>query len=268
MPEAFFLNGAAAPLFTLHWPGSTACAPVLLLPPLLEELNKSRRALNELARALQAQGHAVLLVDWFGTGDSGGDLADASWSQWQADVAHARAFLAERYPMPPVACALRGGALLLPELPDCNWLLCAPISDGQQQLTQWLRLKLMAARMVGDNLSSEQLMAQIDAGGVEIAGYFLPPALITPMRSIRLADAVSSGNWRHLIEVGSQQTPTPASKTLLARWQASWAAAAGEAFWQTTEIAVCPALVAAVCQQLRAPAPAYVEPVADAGAPA
>ncbi|HEX4910737.1 MAG TPA: hypothetical protein VFV64_08245, partial [Permianibacter sp.] len=68
MPEAFFLNGAAAPLFTLHWPGSTACAPVLLLPPLLEELNKSRRALNELARALQAQGHAVLLVDWFGTG--------------------------------------------------------------------------------------------------------------------------------------------------------------------------------------------------------
>lgn len=252
MPEAFFLTGANAPLFTLHWPGANARPPVLLLPPLLEELNKSRRQLNELARALRAAGHGVLLVDWFGTGDSAGELRDASWSQWQADVAAARAWLAERYSALPIFCALRGGALLLPEHADCSWLLCVPIVDGQQQLSQWLRLKLMAARMAGEALSSDQLQAQIAAGGVEIAGYFLPPALVDPMRAIRLNElAPTTTGWRHIIELGSSEQPTPAIQTLLQRWSASWAIAAGDSFWQTTEISSSPALTAAVLQQFK-----------------
>lgn len=252
MPEAFFLTGARAPLFTLHWPGASARPPVLLLPPLLEELNKSRRQLNELARALHAAGHGVLLVDWFGTGDSAGELADASWSQWQADVAAARTWLAEHYSVPPIFCALRGGALLLPEHSDCPWLLCAPMVDGQQQLTQWLRLKLMAARMAGETLSSDQLQAQIAAGGVEIAGYFLPPALVDPMRAIRLHDiAPNTTSWRHVIELGSAEQPTPVVQTLLQHWAASWAVAPGDSFWQTTEISSSPALTAAVLHQVK-----------------
>ena len=252
MRDAFFLSGATAPLFALHWHGNPALAPVLLLPPLLEELNKSRRQLNQLALALQAAGRGVLLVDWSGTGDSGAELADVTWSHWQAEVAQARAFLAERYRQPPILCALRGGALLLPEHPDCDWWLCAPVLDGQQQLTQWLRLKLMAARMAGDNLTSDQLMAQIAAGGVEIAGYWLTSALVEPMRRVRVADALlQSQGQRHLLELSSSSTPSPALQPLLHSTRVSWQAVAGEAFWQTTEITVCPALTEALLARLQ-----------------
>lgn len=253
MRDAFFLTGATAPLFCLHWRGDPALAPVLLLPPLLEELNKSRRQLNEMARALHASGRGVLLVDWTGTGDSGAELADVAWSHWQADVAQARAFLAEQYRATPILCALRGGALLLPEHPDCEWWLCAPLLDGQQQLTQWLRLKLMAARMAGDTLTSEQLLAQIAAGGVEIAGYWLAPGLVEPMRAVRVAEAFLQHHApRHLIELSSSSTPSPALQPLLGSARVSWQAVVGDAFWQTTEISVCPALDAALVARAQA----------------
>lgn len=248
---AFFLNGSGGALLALHWPGRTELAPVLLLPPLLEELNKSRRQLNLLARALHAAGHGVLLVDWFGTGDSDGELAAASWPQWQADVASARHFLGQHYPLPASFCAVRGGALLLPEHADCDWLLVAPIADGQQQLTQWLRLKLMAAKMAGDTLTSAQLQAEIDAGGTEIAGYWLAPALVEPMRQVRLRDC-SAGASRQLIEIGASAQPSATLQPLIEHWSAGWQAVPGEAFWQTTEITVCPALAPAVVQCMAA----------------
>lgn len=246
MRDAFFLTGATAPLFALHWHGQLDRAPILLLPPLLEELNKSRRQLNQLAHALQAAGHAVLLVDWTGTGDSGGELRDCAWSHWQADVVHARQFLTERYPQRPIFCALRGGALLLPEHADCAWWLCAPVLDGQQQLTQWLRLKLMAARMAGVSLSNEQLLAQLAAEGVEIAGYALTTALVEPMRTIRLREQMhSNGAARQLIEIGTATQPSPALHALVAQG-VGWQSVAGDLFWQTTEISECPALNAAL----------------------
>lgn len=253
MFDAFFLTEADASLFTLHWPGRADRAPVLLLPPLLEELNKSRRQLQDIAMALHRRGHGVLLPDLFATGDSSGELRDASWSRWQQDVRAARAWLQQRYPQTPKVCALRGGALLLPELADCAWLLLAPVLDGQQQLTQWLRLKLMAARMAGESLGSEQLMAQIHAGGVEIAGYFLPPALVLPMQAVRLAALPAGGATRALVEIGSASQPGPAMQALVEAWSATWAPVVAEAFWQTTEISCSAALTEAVVARLASP---------------
>lgn len=253
MFDAFFLTEADASLFTLHWPGRTDRAPVLLLPPLLEELNKSRRQLQDIAMALHRRGHGVLLMDWFGTGDSSGELRDASWSRWQQEVRAARNWLQQHYGQSPMVCALRGGALLLPELADCRAVLLAPVIDGQQQLTQWLRLKLMAARMAGESLSSEQLMAQIQAGGVEIAGYFLSPALVLPMQTVRLVALPAQGVARTIIEPGSASQPGPAMQALVDAWSAAWSAVVGEAFWQTTEISCSAALTAAVVASLAGP---------------
>ncbi|NQD35608.1 hypothetical protein HPT27_01150 [Permianibacter sp. IMCC34836] len=255
MSDVFFLPGTAGPLLAVHWPGRAQRQPVLLLPPLLEELNKSRRQLNQLARALHGAGHGVLLVDWFGTGDSAGDLANASWSQWQADVASARAFLQQQYAQRPALCAIRGGALLLPEHADCDWLLCAPILTGQQQLNQWLRLKLMAARMAGESLNNEQLLAQIAAGGVEIAGYLLTAALVEPLRTVSISAPAGS---LEIFEIGAGEQPLPALQTLLNGQLQHWHPIAGDAFWQTTEISTCPALDQSVLQALAARADATV----------
>jgi pimeloyl-ACP methyl ester carboxylesterase len=43
--------------------------------PFAEEMNKSRRMAALQSRALAAQGYAVLQIDLFGCGDSGGDFA-------------------------------------------------------------------------------------------------------------------------------------------------------------------------------------------------
>jgi alpha/beta superfamily hydrolase len=86
-PEPHFIAGHGGQLFALHFPSEKPSGRALLvLPPFAEELNKTRRMLSLAARALQNAGHEVLLVDLYGTGDSAGDFADASFRGWSADL--------------------------------------------------------------------------------------------------------------------------------------------------------------------------------------
>jgi exosortase A-associated hydrolase 2 len=252
MPHAFFLTGATAPLFTLYWPGAPSRAPVLLLPPLLEEMNRARRQLHDVAEALSARGLPVLLPDLTGTGDSGGDLAAVSWSTWQDDVRCARHWLAERHAKRPLLCALRGGALLLAEQQDCHQLAVAPITTGAQQLQHWLRLKKMAARMAGETLSDASLQAELDATGTEVAGYWLAPAFAASLQSVVLPMAAMPANPpRGLIEMTAGTEPSIAFQEAVRKgWQ--WQAVAGERCWDSVETVSNAALTAALVNTLSA----------------
>ena len=69
-------------------PGTGASpSGVLIVPPLGYEYWSSHEALRELATRLSAQGHIVLRLDYTGTGDATGDLADIeSLAVWKADI--------------------------------------------------------------------------------------------------------------------------------------------------------------------------------------
>ena len=113
--EPLFLVGSAGPLFAVyHAPAPTgpAVGGLIYLPPFAEEMNRSRRMAALQARSLAASGIGVLLLDLYGTGDSGGEFAAARWRIWLDDVATAADWLVARLPGPLGLLGLRLGGML------------------------------------------------------------------------------------------------------------------------------------------------------------
>ena len=80
---------------------------LLFLPPLFEEMNRTRALLASTMRALAAQGFECWLPDLPGTGESERALEEVSWQDWRE--AAAAAFEAAGA---SASVSLRGGALL------------------------------------------------------------------------------------------------------------------------------------------------------------
>jgi hypothetical protein len=91
-------------------------APSLLfLPPLFEELNRTRALLATAMRALAAKGFACWLPDLPGTGESERALEEVSWQEWR-NAAAAAFETAEA----SATIGIRGGALL-DEAASARW---------------------------------------------------------------------------------------------------------------------------------------------------
>lgn len=288
--EPLFLALGEPPLSTrfalLHRPAGRVVGLVVQAPAFAEEMNKSRRMVALQARALCAQGHAVLQLDLLGCGDSDGDLADASWQRWVQDLVAAARWLQDQVgrwtgpeqSLPPLTLwGHRAGALLAVEaaaqLPDVKQLLLwQPPASGKPLLQQFLRLAV-AAKMLGGRASGgmDELRTRLASGQtVEIAGYHLPANVALGMEAARLAPghnlAVRRVIW---LEVSPRDTPelSPASAAPIASWRQTGCevltgAVQGPAFWQTTEIEDAPALIDAT---LGAMAMALPEKTSDPG---
>ncbi len=254
MREVFFLETPSGPRLALHRPGRPDRAPLLVLPPFAEELNKSRRQLACLGDALQAAGHGMLLLDLYGTGDSPGDFGDAALADWQADVHAARDWLQRRYDAPVAALALRAG-LLLADAAACTRLAAwAPVTSGELWLNGLLRLRTMASRLAGGNETAASLLQQAaDSGHLEVAGYTLSHSLITELKAARMKN-VSAGDLL-LLDVGTPaEAPPPALAPLLAgEGRRQWQRLEGSSFWQSIETETHPGLITATVQWLASP---------------
>ena len=277
--QAFFLPvdaepGAPAspgPRFCLFHPARAAVprGVVVHAPAFGEEMNKSRRMVAEQARGLALLGFSVLLIDPLGCGDSAGDFGDATWAAWVADLVAAARWLRARDAAHAAAplwfWGLRAGCLLAVEAAAalgapcdfCFWQ--PPAAGGKTLLQQFLRLKVAAEMLDGGAKGAMEQVKQTLAAGasVEIAGYALAPALAQGLEAARFAPpAVAPGRlvW---LEVANQTgtTASPVAAKAMAAWrEAGWALDAdtvqGPAFWQTVEIEVAPALLAATRARL------------------
>ena len=257
-PDAFFLETPAGRRFCLHYPSLTdsrACA--VYLHPFAEEMNKSRRMAAMAARRMAQAGIAVLQIDLCGCGDSAGDFSDASWSGWLDDVGHAVAWMRSRYGLPPMLWGCRVGALLAAAHAandaDCQRLLLwSPVLNGEQFLTQFLRLRVANQMLAGgEGLTTQQLQQSLQAGeSVEIAGYELAPALALPMAACKLATLLRPGqqvDWFELQASADRPLPGVIDKLVAERRAAgveiALQAVVGEPFWSTQEITDVPALL-------------------------
>lgn len=192
--DAFFLGSGNEQRFCLFHPPLGPCrGAILYLHPFAEELNRSRRMASLAARALAAQGHAVLQIDLTGCGDSSGDFLDARWSRWQQDVASAVQWLRRHHPAPLRLWGLRLGALLALEYahahPDqvAGLLLWQPVLKSAQHLTQFLRLRLAHAMLAdtGESGGTQALRDTLAQGtAVEIGGYLLHPELASTLDAL------------------------------------------------------------------------------------
>ncbi len=213
------------------------------------------------SRRLAAAGHAVLQVDLFGCGDSSGDFADARWEIWKQDLQIALSWLKSRLDGSLGLWGLRLGATLAadvardPTLGIEQLLLWQPVSNGEQFLTQFLRLRL-AAEMLADGTAQSgvrELRETLRHGvPLEIAGYDLHPRLAAEIDALSLADLVPTVKRVHCLEVTVTAEPrlSPASQRAMEAWRLNGldvraAAVRGEPFWSTIEVTECEALLAA-----------------------
>jgi uncharacterized protein len=238
--------------------------PVLFLPPFAEEMNRTRRMASLAARSLAADGHATLIVDATGTGDSSGDFAAATWARWCEDFEFAARWLAERAGEAPMLLAARSGALLVPPLLASGAVaadtlaLWQPVTSGKQFFTQFLRLKLAAEMSAGADAAEAggtKLLRETLAAGesIEIAGYEINPELARGLEAASLG-AVALGGVKRLawLESGASTNPAllPVSVRLLESlkggdMQIQSASFAEPPYWVTPETTIAPGVLAA-----------------------
>lgn len=265
--RTFFLPAAFGQrLAVFHAPRGNCLGRVLYLPPLAEEMNKSRRMAALQAEAMAQEGYAVLSLDLLGCGDSSGDFGDASWSAWLDDLAMAHDWLARETDAPAGQdwlWGLRAGCLLAAALAErlarpTRHLYWQPPASGRLLLQQFLRLKTVGDLLEGQKGAGvDALKRALQAGdAVEVAGYRLAPALAQGLDAATLAPPAQAGQLV-VLELASREgaTLSPVTQKLVQAWQQAGHPAraelvSGPAFWQTTEIEDAPALLAATRRAL------------------
>jgi len=253
-----YIDGPAGRLFVVHHvpdQGPRRRA-LVVLPAFAEEMNKARRQVALTARALAARGVGVVVPDLRGTGDSDGELEQATVEGFIDDlvavVDHTRALGYRHIDF----LAVRGGALLAvgllarPEVTAARLILWQPVLLGKTMINQFLRLKAAAGLMAdGAGSSVSELRAQLSAGtGVEVAGYGLSAAFVAGVDALDLAELkrVTQVEW---LQVGrSDDAPLPAARRVLDAFAAAghhcrYRGVAGAPFWATAEIATAPQLL-------------------------
>ena len=155
--------------------GAADAPAILFVPPLFEELNRTRALIAGAMRRLAASGFGCWLPDLSGTGESERDLAEVTWDDWRHDVTAAASYVTAKASKPLVA-SLRGGVLLDDGAAARGWWRFAPV----------------------DGLKLQRDMVRAGLAGVEWAGYTPSDALraglagaraaeVTPLRTVRLA---------------------------------------------------------------------------------
>jgi exosortase A-associated hydrolase 2 len=260
----FFFNVEPGTRFCMYYPpnpGVPALGAILYVHPFAEEMNKSRRMAALQARAFAAMGYAVLQMDLFGCGDSCGDFSSGRWEIWKRDLAVAAGWLAERAGGQPLHLwGVRLGGLLALDFAASRQvdtvILWQPFINGRTCINHFLRLRLAAgiddAAALGPRTTSALRTELVTSGRIEVAGYELDSAMVKGI------DACDAANLKLLpCSVHWFASGTPAAGKLAtnaARLAEHWAphgvklhfhAVDGVPFWATSDIAECPALLAA-----------------------
>jgi hypothetical protein len=173
-------------------------ATIVVVPPLFEEANRTRRTLVLAMRALAADGFAAVLPDLPGQNESLVPLADVDLDRWQGALAEVAAGIEG----PVIVASVRGGALIDHRAKAAAWWRFAPVG-GASLLRTLLRARVAADREAGVASSLESLQAAAESEALLLAGNALSPAMVAqlgraeaqpvePLRSVGLgADGIS-----------------------------------------------------------------------------
>lgn len=258
--EVLFLPGSTGALFARYRPPSQRVrhrSDILVVPPFAEEMNKSRRMFTLLAEQLSAVGVGTGIVDLFGTGDSEGDFADARYSTWREDVVTALQWLRKKNDVPLALLGLRFGCLLAADVihrggvPIDRLVLWQPTTNGEQLMTQFLRLRVAAAMAAGaaNRETTATLRERLKAERqLEVGGYTLSADLVAAVDALQLEPMVPTKSFPvSWIELGSGALAAGSAK-VCESWRrqdvsVDAVSTAGTAFWSAVEITTAPSFV-------------------------
>ncbi|MGZ8998930.1 MAG: hypothetical protein ACXW2T_08755 [Allosphingosinicella sp.] len=156
--------------------GPSFAPPILFLPPLFEELNRTRALIVAVMRRVASRGHGCWLPDLPGTGESERPLENIDWESWRSAVRAAGDQLARSGSLPSTV-AIRGGCLLDDLVPAlCAWRF-APVAGAS------LVRDLNRAGLTSGGGSAGYFPSTLLLGPLERA----EPQPLEPLRTVRLA---------------------------------------------------------------------------------
>jgi uncharacterized protein len=162
---------------------------ILLCYPSVQEYMRAHFAFRKLAGLLTQQGFHVLRFDYYGTGDSAGDLQGTSLAEWRDNVCQAADELRDQAGVSRVSViGLRFGATLATlasthGLDVRDLVLWEPAVDGISHLDELRRIerRMLAGLRV-------QMQRPLHTGRDELLGYPLPPELAAAIQKIDLRE--------------------------------------------------------------------------------
>lgn len=253
--------GTTHPAFYLQfWPETPPRAHVIYLPPFTEEMNRCRAMVAEQARWFTREGLSCTLLDFYGTGESPGDLTDATVAIWQQNIADTIQQLLARHPGEIYLWGCRLGALtgfdFMQKNPDAmhKLLLWQPIADGKTLVKQILRQRSAAQIQKGEAPRPGADRSGRPAPGeiIEVAGYrmgadFLADIEQLDMRAATRIPAIDIIWFEHSADDGADVgARTMAVVAHLQQLNPGVALQlfAGEPVWELHKRASCDALLA------------------------
>ena len=157
-------------------PAGTPRATVLIVPPLFEEANRTRRTLVLAMRALAAEGFAAMLPDLPGQNESLVPLEEIDLARWQDALAEVAAGIDG----PTLVASVRGGVLIDHQVKAAAWWRLAPVG-GVSLLRTLMRARVSADREAGLTSSLESLQEEAKAQPLLVAGNRLSPEMVAQL---------------------------------------------------------------------------------------
>ena len=157
-------------------PAGTPRATVLIVPPLFEEANRTRRTLVLAMRALAAEGFAAMLPDLPGQNESLVPLEQIDLARWQDALAEVAAGIDG----PTLVASVRGGVLIDHQVKAAVWWRLAPVG-GVSLLRTLMRARVSADREAGLTSSLESLQEEAKAQPLLVAGNRLSPEMVAQL---------------------------------------------------------------------------------------
>lgn len=157
--------------------------PLLIAPPLFEELNRCRALIANVMRGVAAAGFHVVLPDLPGTGESPRFLADVGWEDWIGAMGLVSFDIRARNTTPFLA-SFRGGCLVGQQA-EAKALWCFAPAAGSALVRDLVRAKQAA---LPDRVSVEALATRARDEVTEFAGYDIPPAIYSALAAATIGD--------------------------------------------------------------------------------
>lgn len=158
--------------------------PILIAPPLFEELNRCRAFIIAIMHDLADAGFQAVLADLPGTGESPRDLLDVTWNDWSGALGML-AFDTKVRSQLPLLISLRGGCLVEDQMEVAARWRFAPTPGAA------LTRDLVRARqaILPDKVRAEIVVAEARTTACEFAGYVLPPHMFADLHDAQPVQA-------------------------------------------------------------------------------
>lgn len=207
----FYFGSNDRRLFGIYTPrhgGTSSANAVVMCGPWGQEYLRSYRSLKHLSTLLSRGGVDVLRFDYYGTGDSAGDMGDGELAGWETDIETAIDELKDTTSAPQVGLVgLRLGATLAARVAarrdDIDRLaLWDPVVTGEEYLND---LDRTVAEVAFQNGNTPEGIGP--AGERSVLGFPLSEKLARDIATLNLADSLPTLPARTLI-LASQPLPS------------------------------------------------------------